>query len=1516
MTAEELNGITRRRLVIVAVGGYEDSPPGFDEAIAAQADRITGWLADPDLDAGRRFEVSRPPAMASVQELRTFLHGQNLAAAEYHEAVVIYITGHGLRRKSHRDYLTLAETDKDRPFATAFPTSELITAVLDSESEHVLVLVDSCFSGSLHAELSSLLQDLSDDRHSFDGTAVVTSGDHYEQPLVGSFTERLALAYERMRDEASGFTASHLSFHEWEQLLDEAGRDDLIGAEWVVPRKRRKRPSACLPNPRYRPALSTAGPALRQLALTKTAGTGAPLGPLDEFWLDRASGRAAPDDPGWYFSGRAEPMQDLTGFLRGTGTGTGAGGGGHGSGGETVLVVTGAAGSGKSALLARLVTLSDPGFVSDPQYAAMVAGIPATLRPDPGAVDIAVVARNKSAPVVVEDLLTALGTGEAGPPGTEPPLQPLLRRLAARTEGAGRPVTVVIDALDEAQDPLALVNDLVLPLARLNAASQDHTPLRLLLGIRSSPLTGRQVGGGAELRDERADQLLLRLTEALGGEGVPPRILRSDGPGCADDIAAYVATLLLAPADSPYHGEPEAAAEAARIIADAVAPSFLDARIAADQLRRAGTRQDLTEDGWPDRLADGTTGLLREDIRAVSQSTGVPADLLVTALRATTFAPGAGLPWADVWPAVTVALATDRYGAGYVSADSADHAIRTLRNSRLTGYLATAEEDARTVYRPVHQRLADLLLTDHDWLLAPSAATASRAWRPATAPQGRIAAHAAITRALAGLVERSRQDSAHPYIRRHFLHHAAAGGMLTDAGVPAALLAQETSGTLRARLGLPLPMEDRERRMLTAAALIEPYVDETVDVTSRRGSIAFQRGLRGEAGEAGKAGQAPLGLPAVLSWGRWAARSNVLAPTRGTTKSLCIVPTLDGRTLIAVLAQRGDVEIRDAVTGRLTAEIRSEAEQVLSLCPIRAAGGRTFLVALNSGSATIHDPTSGRPIAHAPFPLAEEADVLSDGAAGWEVFVLTGQGGFLWRPTAHGSHEAGRAGAERVFRAEGFPALHRTPLQRATAVVRRADGLALVAVTTQEGIRLWDPSSGLTAHPPFGGTLVRSPMAVARQGEDDLLLITNGSGTASLKQMWNPFRGERVAHPPTYGHPPTVLPGGRSLAHTENGRIVVSDIDGTTEESFDADVASVHVISALAGPAGPRIVTAGMQGIRVWDRGRQGKSNGPRRSTETLYEPPWGQQGHRGGWPLCPSEDPSSGRHRGLVVGTRTGLDVHDAATGALLGRVDTGPVVRVEPLPSPPWTSYVAVRGRLDWSIWDLVTGRSPGRLPGARSAYTPACIARTPTGLPLIASLSKGGQIICATWDPESHATEVSTVTYRQHVQQAGVFTALPPWSAGGTTVIAVAGTDGIDLVDLSSGNLVRLLRVEGQRPGTYVSQCVVRRRDRTLLAAAMLSVLHIWDPADGALLATCPARDTLAMASLPLPNGRTLLATGNPSGVRIWDPLTGELLHTLLTGAPVQALVAGPGPTGTVLHIHGPAGLATLALDEGLL
>ncbi|WP_306980036.1 hypothetical protein [Streptomyces canus] len=113
-----------------------------------------------------------------------------------------------------------------------------------------------------------------------------------------------------------------------------------------------------------------------------------------EYWLDRASGRASRDDPGWYFSGRQELNRRLTAFVKGP---------------AGVLIVTGTAASGKSAVLARAVTLSHSAFRASPRYAEAVSKAPSDTVPDEGSIHVAVPARNRGPLSLIEAIGTRLG---------------------------------------------------------------------------------------------------------------------------------------------------------------------------------------------------------------------------------------------------------------------------------------------------------------------------------------------------------------------------------------------------------------------------------------------------------------------------------------------------------------------------------------------------------------------------------------------------------------------------------------------------------------------------------------------------------------------------------------------------------------------------------------------------------------------------------------------------------------------------------------------------------------------------------------------------------------------------------------------------------------------------------------------------------------------------------------------------------------------------------------------------
>ncbi len=117
---------------------------------------------------------------------------------------------------------------------------------------------------------------------------------------------------------------------------------------------------------------------------------------LAAHWDPRGRGVERAARPGWFFTGRRQALSQLVGWLTAPPTAT-----------DNVRVVTGGPGSGKSAVLARLVTLSDPRYrarlpaplpVDDP-----VAGLPA------GAIDVAVHARHVPTDEVVSALAVAAG---------------------------------------------------------------------------------------------------------------------------------------------------------------------------------------------------------------------------------------------------------------------------------------------------------------------------------------------------------------------------------------------------------------------------------------------------------------------------------------------------------------------------------------------------------------------------------------------------------------------------------------------------------------------------------------------------------------------------------------------------------------------------------------------------------------------------------------------------------------------------------------------------------------------------------------------------------------------------------------------------------------------------------------------------------------------------------------------------------------------------------------------------
>lgn len=1444
-----------RRLVVVSVDDYMKDEPDFTRAIEGQVSVVTGWLASESLADENRFTVSRATGLYSVQDLKKFLIEQELEETPKEDALVVYVTGHGKKSRGQEHYLTFALTDENALERTAFRTRDIVEAALHSRAEHVLVLVDSCFAGVLRVDVAALVSGMSAERRATRTVAVVASGDLDEQPELGEFSDVISRVLNRLEDESLGIVGSHLSFEQWGKLLDQASEQEPFRKEpqWLWPNRQRDVPSACLPNPRHRPVTPLVSASRRQVSLAHDTLA---------YWTSRASGRTSDEDPGWYFSGRAELMRRLVSFTR-----SGAG----------LLIVTGSAGSGKSALLARLVTLSDPDFLADPAHRAMAQSIPSELCPHEGGVDIAVLARAKTSQVLVEDLLSACGLPL--PQDATPPLPLLLEHV----EALGR-VTIVLDGLDEAVDPAACITDVVLPLARTRG-------VRLLLGVRSS-LSGRpDEEPPSEELDDGSDELLASLLAALGDtwQEVPYELLCTDTSEAREDIAAYVYSLLMS-GTSPYQERPNAALAAARIVAEEVWPSFLDARLAATQLRAAPATQDLDEHAWLERLEDGTTGLLREDLEHVARDSGRPLRLLLTVLRATAFAPGAGLPWAEVWPAVVRAM-LDEDGCAETREADPEEAIRAFRASRLVGYLTEGQEDGRTVYRPVHQRVAETLLNEPNLLLNDGAVETTRP-RPLPTPR-RV--HRAITEALGELAERDRPHAPHPYVLRHLASHADAAGVLDDQHLAVELLARETSGELRHRLRLPLPVSDAGRRNVTAAALVEPYVDETTDAATRLDSIIFLRESLG--GKLRQDGTLPLGhdpdrVPEhpmlTPAWTDWVPAANVLAEARGRVTDLHGFALPDGRALVASSSYNG-VKVWDGTTG--TSVSTFGGTRTTGVTPIEGNSGRVFLMSVDATGASIRDPLSGRSVAHeAGLRGTGTIRVLRQGSDRWLVAFLQQDRLRLWQPAE-----------DRGVEAIPFPEPPHTP-DNSVVLYGRYGDVRIAYGGRRAGIHLWDPvhSPERSEYLHLGGTFKGHVMAAVR-GPNGYDLVVTSHGIKHGLHVWDPETREQVGQIPWAARKLTSVEGPqghRVLAVVRGRTLSVLDFARTPRTLLaEFPVSEVDAIAGVAGRERPwAVATAGKEGIRLTVPGQPtvGASK-PGRAGRRVVHPP-ARPGS-----LCHLD---SNGHGLLAVAADSRVTLFDAANGVVRGSRRFPGVRGVRPFPSLHG-QVLAVASTNSITLWDVVRERTVREVPTGE--YQAWCTTGFAYGAdPAVVTAGSGGVRLHGDSGPQ----ELPLPAERASVDITCI-TPLPD----GRLVAAVRG--GLLLWDLGHRTFLGEETVDD--PSWIRALCVLpAQKQRFSLAMASYDAIWLWDDVRRGGRFPLPRRiatpgdSVTALAPLGLGAGSALLASAGGTGLRLWDLPSGEAVHSLLTAAPVTNLVTD----GDVLHLGGPSGLAALTLPSSLV
>lgn len=1074
--------LLRRRFVAIATDKFDADGTFPPLDVASEVATLRAWLCSPDL-GDRRFEAAFEglAASPSANDIRADLVENNRFSDG--DAMVVYITGHG-RTDKGRHRTVLATSDPTQLASTALDTVSLIEWLAEHAGlEQVLLIFDLCEAGDVAFEITKELEAAIPPTW----VALLTTPAGADAK-VGAFTGAVEEVLKQMLsgpDPDASELAPYLRSQDFiarvKQMLHERS-----GQELKVLREP-YRASCCLPNPKYDPAggdrVDTA-PARNDLAVLEQD--------MAAHWRQRAP--VAPDAKKalpLVFTGRRKLMKRLIEDATGP---------------ATTVVVTGRAGSGKSAVLARLVTCSDPRFRAE--YSDLLAAVPPV--PPEDAVDIAVLATGKGPEQIVDQIAGALGARAAPLDGGDTTVDERLDAIETALYGRDELVTLVLDALDESSDPVGVVRTV---LQRLNPP--DEPRLRLIVGVRSV--------AEDQPRDERPRDLASLAIEALDAQLVAVDADPYWEPG---DVRAFVEKAL-DHASSPYKGQPERAAPIATAVEEGVGRSYLLAKLVAAELANRDVPLGADDAELADLLAGGAAEVMRQDL----VSTFPEADereRAVILLRAAALAFGRGVPWRDVWPIAASAIAPDGRIIG-------DADIEWLLRHRMAGYLTRDIEDDVTVYRLFHDALRESLARDIGGFAADGAAHPDE-----------IEAHLRIALALLPRFS-PHNERPPPYARRHLVEHAASAGQLGEPFLTAETLPQldglalsrslrliqpDPNSSLGILLGAWRGIRHRwwwDRPNANAAALDMALVAVGAEPPNRamRSGLSWDplwaewsfggtvigtevpyptgRGLRsiGFGAFGGRALLIAADLMQVAVWD--AATSELLGPpVAADARAVALIPVPGGAVVVA--GGQPGIQAWDALTGQERWSATLEDGAVYALAGGIADGHPVVAAGSTGGTVTVFEAATG----------ASRGLPFGDGAVVRALAVATD-------PAGRGRLVAGRGdGLVEQWHLDDespLPTLIDVGVEvNAVALIVHQGKLLLATGDSSGRALLWDADTGEVVGKECQHAAEIRGVALA-DASGSLLLATGGFDNQAI--VWNPFNGQPSTEP--MPHPDAVL---------------------------------------------------------------------------------------------------------------------------------------------------------------------------------------------------------------------------------------------------------------------------------------------------------------------------------------------------------------------------------------------------------
>ena len=224
-----------------------------------------------------------------------------------------------------------------------------------------------------------------------------------------------------------------------------------------------------------------------------------------QHWIPRAKGLPGAGDEGWFYTGRSAALRAIIDWL------------GAEDARQQLLFVVGAAGAGKSSVLARIVMTADASFRREVPYDDL--GVKAPV----GLIGCAINVRGKTALDVARELARAVGITEVVD------LPRVIQEVRERVMVEGGPLRVIVDGVDQAassDEVMSIVKEVLLPLADVSGSSiiriavgirtGDYNALKFLLGSRAVVL---DLDSPEFFDSEDLFQYTLKILQGVGKRG-------------------------------------------------------------------------------------------------------------------------------------------------------------------------------------------------------------------------------------------------------------------------------------------------------------------------------------------------------------------------------------------------------------------------------------------------------------------------------------------------------------------------------------------------------------------------------------------------------------------------------------------------------------------------------------------------------------------------------------------------------------------------------------------------------------------------------------------------------------------------------------------------------------------------------------------------------------------------------------------------------------------------------------